>query len=66
MHRPVEDGIGERGIADAGVPVGHWQLAGEQQGAHPVAGVADLQKVAPFGFLSTAREAGLCNSNLRQ
>ncbi len=29
MHEPIEDGIGERGFADAGVPLIDGELTGE-------------------------------------
>jgi len=51
VHQAVEDAIGEGGVADLGVPVGHGELAGEDGGAQRVAVFADLQKVSPLGVV---------------
>ena len=50
MYEPVEDAVGNGGIADLRVPGCDWQLAGQQRGPDLITPVTDLQKVAPLGF----------------
>ena len=50
MHEPVEDGIGEGGIADGVMPLGHRQLAGDHGSPGVVAIVQQLEQVAPRAF----------------
>lgn len=50
MHEPVEDGIGEGGIADGVMPLGHRQLAGDHGRPGVVAIVQQLEQVAPRAF----------------
>lgn len=47
VDQPVEDGIGERGVADGGVPVFDGKLAGHDGRARAVAVVEHLQQIAP-------------------
>ena len=50
MHQAVEDGIGEGGVADHGVPFLDRQLTGREGGAPSVAVFEDFQQVtALFG-----------------
>ncbi len=51
MDEPVEGGVGDRWIADLGVPACDGQLAGEQRGTGLVARVADLEEVSPLGVI---------------
>ena len=44
----IEDGVGERRVADEFVPAVHGNLAGDQQRALLVAVLDDLQQVAPL------------------
>ena len=48
MDEPIKDGIGQRGIAEVGMPVVHGELAGHQGGAPGVAVVEEFQEVAPL------------------
>src|ERR1022692_285016 len=45
VHEPVEDAVGDRGIAYLRVPGGDRQLAGQQGGMHLITPIADLQKI---------------------
>ena len=46
MDEPVEDGVGERGVTDGGVPFGDRDLAGDQGGGPPAAILDDLEQIA--------------------
>ena len=46
MHQAVENAIGQRWIADLGVPFGDWHLAGKDRGSQVVALFTDLQEIA--------------------
>lgn len=46
MHQAVEDGVGERGIADDLVPMFDGQLAGHDGGLAAIAILNDLQEIA--------------------
>jgi hypothetical protein len=48
VHQPVEDGVGQGGIADEVVPLLDRQLAGDDGGALAVAVLEDLEQVAPL------------------
>ncbi len=48
MDEPIEDGVGQGGIAQIGMPVVHGELAGRQGGAPGVAVVEEFQEVAPL------------------
>ena len=48
MDDAVENGVGERGIANHLVPAIDRELAGDQQGSPIVAIVDDLKQVAPL------------------
>ena len=50
MNQPVEDAVGQRGIADLLVPPRDRQLRGQDRGAHLVAILADLPEVAALRF----------------
>jgi hypothetical protein len=45
VHKPVEYGVGDRGIADMRMPVLDWQLAGDDGRHAAVAIVDDFQKI---------------------
>src|SRR5215813_5104173 len=51
VEQAVEDAVGDGGVADLLVPVGHWHLRSENQRAALIAIVADLEKVATFTVL---------------
>ena len=46
MDEPIEDGIGERGFVDVGVPLLDGELASDQRGSLIVAILQDLQQIA--------------------
>ena len=46
VNEPVEDAVGQRGIAYLFVPARYRQLRGKDRGAHLVAVLADLREVA--------------------
>ena len=48
VHEPVEDGVGQRRIADVVVPVLDGELAGDEGGAHADAIVEEFQQVGAF------------------
>ena len=48
VHQPVEDGIGEGGLADDLVPGVDGQLAGDEDRAISVSVLDDLHQVAPL------------------
>ena len=43
MHEPVEDGVGERGLVDVGVPLIDRKMAGDQRGFLVVEVLEDLK-----------------------
>ena len=47
MNQPVEDGVGQGGVADGGVPMLNRKLAGDDGRAAAVAVVEHFQQVAP-------------------
>lgn len=47
VHQAVEDGVGQGGVADGGVPVFNWKLTGDDGRAAAVAVVEHFQQVAP-------------------
>jgi len=49
MHQPIEDGVGEGGIADRGVPLLDGDLAGDDGGAALISIVDDLEQIAAVG-----------------
>ena len=51
VHETVEDAVGDGGVADLLVPLGHGELRGQDGGAGLIAFLADFPEVAPFGFL---------------
>ena len=51
VHKPVEDGIAEGGVADDVVPVVDGQLAGDQGGATSVSVLEDLKEISAFGLI---------------
>lgn len=46
VHQPVEDGVGQRGVADGRVPMFNRKLAGDDGRAAPMAVVEHFQQVA--------------------
>jgi len=46
MDEPVEDGVGEGGLADDFVPVPDGHLAGDEGGSAAIAVFNDLEEVA--------------------
>jgi len=51
VDQPVQDGIGQGGVADGGMPVFDGQLAGHDGRARSVAVVEHLKQVAPVGIV---------------
>jgi hypothetical protein len=51
VDEPVQDGVGQGGVADGGMPVLDGKLAGHDGRACPVAVVEHLQQVAPVGIV---------------
>jgi len=51
MHQPIQDTIGDSGIADLLVPLRHRSLRGENGGTGLVAFLADFPEVAAFRLL---------------
>jgi hypothetical protein len=49
MDEPVEDAIGQSGIANLFVPAPDWELRSQDRRAYPVAVFADLPEVAALG-----------------
>ena len=49
MNETIQDGVGDRRIADVVVPVFYGKLTGNQGGADAVPIFNDLQEVASFG-----------------
>jgi hypothetical protein len=49
MDEPVEDGVGDGGIADLLMPVVHGELTGDDGGGMAVSFLDDLQEVPSFG-----------------
>ena len=48
MHEPIEDGVGERRLAEVGVPGVDRQLADDEGRAGVDAVVEDLEQVGPI------------------
>jgi hypothetical protein len=46
VHQPIEDRVGERGVADRVVPGADGELTGDDGGAAVVAILDDLEQVA--------------------
>ena len=49
MDKPVEDSIGNGGIADLFMPVRYGKLTGDDGGSVPMSFLNDLQEVSSFG-----------------
>ena len=49
VHEPIEDGIGQRRLADGAVPLLERDLAGDEGGATLIALVDDFEQVAAMG-----------------
>ncbi len=50
MDQPIQNAVGQRGIADLRMPLRHRQLAGQQRRPGQVALIADLQECPPFSI----------------
>ena len=50
VNQPVEDSIGDGGIADLFMPVLHGELTGDDSGGMAVSFLNDLQEVSSFGI----------------
>ena len=55
MYEAVEDGVGERGVAQVGMPLVDGKLAGDEGGGALVAVVEDVEQVA-HGLVGERRE----------
>lgn len=62
MHQAIEDGVGERGLVQVGVPLVHGQLAGDERRLLVIAVVQQFQEVA-LGLVGTAGPAHRINSS---
>ena len=66
VHEPVEDAVGQRGIADLFVPARDRQLRNQDRGANLVAILADLPQVAPELTNQTKRSLAMYRRNRLQ
>ena len=48
MEEPIADGVGQRGLVEVIVPLGRWQVAGDDRGAAAVTVLENLEEVTPF------------------
>ena len=48
VNQAIQDGVGDRGIADVFMPVFDRELAGDDGGAGAVAVLDDLQEISSF------------------
>ncbi len=60
VNEPVEDGIGNGGIADLFMPVFHRELTGDDGGGMTIPLFDKLQEVSPFG-IGHGRETEIVN-----
>ena len=51
MHQPVEDAVGDGGVANLFVPVRHRHLGSEDDRPALVSVIADLEEIAPLAVL---------------
>ena len=51
MHQPVEDAVGDGGVANLLVPVRHRHLGSEDDRPALVSVIADLEEIAPLAVL---------------
>ena len=66
VDQPVEDAVGQRGIADLFVPSRDRQLRSKDRGAHLVAVFADLPEVAALGSDSGAiAQSSITSTSMR-
>ena len=50
VHESVEDGLGDRAVAEGGVPLVERELTGDEGGASVVAVIQDFEKIAHDGI----------------
>jgi hypothetical protein len=50
VDQPVENAVGERGIADLLVPTGNWQPRSQDGRVHLITVFADLPEITTLGF----------------
>ncbi len=55
VHHPVEDGVGQGGVADGGVPLRHRQLADDGDRRSPVAPVHQFQQIVAVDRLQRSQ-----------
>ena len=60
MDQAVEDGIGQRWIADGGMPVRYRQLAGDEGRAAAMPVIDDFQQITP-AFVGQRRQPPVIN-----
>ncbi len=66
VDEPVEDGVGEDGVADDVVPGVDGKLAGDDGGAAAVAVLEDLEQVAALGGADRRRpQSSRISSSMR-
>jgi hypothetical protein len=51
VEQAIADGVGQRGLAEVVVPLGGWELAGDDRRAAAVAVFEDLEQVAALLIL---------------
>ena len=56
VQQAVQDGIGNGGVADDGVPVFDWALAGDDGGSFPIAVLDDFEQVVALGIVKRSEE----------
>ena len=56
VQQAVQDGIGNGGFADDGVPVFDWALAGDDGGIFAIAVLDDFKQVVALGIVKRSQE----------
>lgn len=66
VHQPVEDRVGQGGIADLGVPLGDWELAGEDGRAALIA-VAQISRKSrrSSSFMGAMAQSSTIKTSMR-
>ena len=56
VQQAVQDGIGDGGFADDGVPVFDWALTGDDGGIFPIAVLDDFEQIVALGIVKRSEE----------
>ena len=56
VQQAIQDGIGNGGFADDGVPVFDWALAGDDGGSFAIAVLDDFEQVVSLGIVKRSQE----------